>query len=206
MEMLQTFESTIVSVSTAHTAHVVVVPQRAFMQLDSVVQPASIIERLGLRRLAPVQPSQLVFAVAILLSGSIPEHEILQRLTEAAYKQAPPDLELDDLTFAEKATFERMIPFEQSPLEMESLAKLVTTATGAGLGAYAGFVLFGSSPLLFIAAPAGMLIFGAAKGIADALEQGLRERLLAVLRGADSSGSKRDTTEANAVKDSNSPT
>jgi len=64
------------------------------------------------------------------------------------------------------------------------LATLVTRATGAGLGAYIGFVAFGAaSPFLFVTVPSGMIICGAAKGIADALEHGLRDRLTAWIRG-----------------------
>jgi hypothetical protein len=44
-------------------------------------------------------------------------------------------------------------------------------------------VAFGTGPLLFITVPAGMVIFGAAKGIGKALEEGLYERLVTWLRG-----------------------
>ena len=83
-----------------------------------------------------------------------------------------------DTIFGEKAAFDNLMPFERSPIELESLGKLVVSATGAGIGAYAGFVLAGSTPFLLVAIPAGMIICRAAKGIADALEQGLREKLL----------------------------
>jgi hypothetical protein len=122
-------------------------------------------------------------SLSVLLSAQIPKHETIERLNELTDKPWEIDADSVDVAFAQKAAFERMIPLEQSPLDLESLAKLVTSATGAGLGAYAGFVLFGSSPLLFVAAPFGMILFGAAKGIADALEQGLREKLLWYLKG-----------------------
>jgi hypothetical protein len=63
--------------------------------------------------------------------------------------------------------------------------RYAASTTGAGIGAYVGFVLTGPAPtaLLLISVPAGMIICGAAKGIADALENGLRDRLLRFLRG-----------------------
>ena len=183
MEMLQTFESTLMSGSTAHAAHLLVVPARTFLCHDLSVHAETIIQSLGLEKVKQTQPAHLVFPLSVLLSNKIANQDTIERLTEAIYKPLEIEVDAADVAFAEKVAFERMIPFEQSPLEMESLANLVTSATGAGIGAYAGFVLFGSSPLLFVAAPAGMILFGAAKGIADALEQGLRERLLKFLRG-----------------------
>src|SRR5262245_51923621 len=88
-----------------------------------------------------------------------------------------------DMRFAEVIAFDEVVPVEHSPLKAEALATLVTKATGAGLGAFAGFVAFGASPLLLVTVPAGMIICGAAKGVADALESGLRERLMELLRG-----------------------
>src|SRR5262249_29369501 len=100
-----------------------------------------------------------------------------------------------DLRFAEKVSFEPLIPFEGSPLTSESLAKLATTATGAGFGAFVGFVAFGSGPLLLITVPAGMVICGAAKGIAQALEDGLRDRLLRWIKGEKEPTSKKERSK-----------
>jgi hypothetical protein len=186
VNMLQTFESTILSDSTKHSAHLLVVPKRTFLWQDQHVDANRIIQSLGLGEVMEVQPSHLVFSLSILLSDKTAEQESVKRLNESLCNPLNTELDPVDVTFAERVAFERMIPFEQSPIEMESLVNLVTSATGAGLGAYAGFVVFGSSPpspLLFVAVPAGMILFGAAKGIADALEQGLRERLLKLLRG-----------------------
>lgn len=68
------------------------------------------------------------------------------------------------MSFAEKLCLECDIPFENSSLSAEALVKLVTKATGVGLGAFAGFVAVGASPLLMVAVPAGMVLCGAAMG------------------------------------------
>jgi hypothetical protein len=48
MEMLQTFESTILSDSTDHAAHFLVVPERTFFTQDRPVLADSLIQSLGL--------------------------------------------------------------------------------------------------------------------------------------------------------------
>jgi hypothetical protein len=45
-----------------------------------------------------------------------------------------------NLRFAEAVAFEYVVPIEQSPLAAEVLVSLVTKATGAGVGAFTGFV------------------------------------------------------------------
>lgn len=65
---------------------------------------------------------------------------------------------------------------------MESIGNIVLKASGTGMGAFTGFVLAGDTPLLFILVPAGMILFGAAAGVARALEEGLRERVLKLIR------------------------
>ena len=66
-----------------------------------------------------------------------------------------------------------VIPFEQSPLDAESLNKILT-ASGTGFGAYVGFVVSGGTPLALVLVPAGMIICGAAAGIGDGLYKRLK--------------------------------
>lgn len=80
-----------------------------------------------------------------------------------------------------EAAFGRLIPFQESPLDLHSLADLAIKATGVGLGAYVGFVASGGTPLILITVPAGMILCGAAAGFGRALEEGLRTRLLGLM-------------------------
>jgi hypothetical protein len=71
------------------------------------------------------------------------------------------------------------IPFEQSPLEGKTIESLITKAGSAGgaIGAYVGWIMAGNSPWLLITVPAGMILCGAASGVASGLNQGLKEKI-----------------------------
>ncbi|MFM0430496.1 hypothetical protein PQQ75_15925 [Paraburkholderia aspalathi] len=88
----------------------------------------------------------------------------------------PSDLTDEQLRFATYLTDAPIIPFEHSPLTGVSL-KEITKASGAAIGAYMGFVVGGSTPLLFITVPTGMLICGFAGGMAHGIEGGLARGL-----------------------------
>jgi hypothetical protein len=164
--------------------HVLVVP-KASMPPSPVPWPAeTILKELKLSKLAVTDPSNLAHHLAALFSPSVSELELPQALGEAVRgPNAPTQLGKDDVRFAELVSFERKIPFEESPLSLESLANLATTASGAGVGVYLGFVVFGSSPLLFIAVPAGIVLCCVARGIGQGLEEGLRDRIRDWLKG-----------------------
>jgi hypothetical protein len=79
--------------------------------------------------------------------------------------------------FTEYLTFARVVPFEwSSPLSADSLGSILT-AQGRG---EAGYVYYEETevPLLFVAIPAGMVICGSSHKIIEALEAGLRHRIL----------------------------
>jgi hypothetical protein len=75
-------------------------------------------------------------------------------------------------------TFGDVVPVELSPLGAESLAGVLTKAGGGAVGLVVGVASSGGTPLLLLTVPAGMILCGAAAGIASALEQGLRRALL----------------------------
>jgi 4-hydroxybenzoate polyprenyltransferase len=75
----------------------------------------------------------------------------------------------------------KVIPFEQSPLELQSLKDILIKGTGSAVGAYAGFVAAGSHPMVLVVVPAGIVLFGAAFGVAKALEDGLYEKLMGIM-------------------------
>jgi hypothetical protein len=187
MKMLQVFESTIFSDTTDHAVHLLVAPSRSFVSPKDLESPEGLLSDLNLVRVGPVSPANLAFALAALVSVGENENESAERLFEflrtPTVAASQTTQRSPDVVFAEEITFSQMIPFEQSPIDLKSLGALVTKATGVGLGAYAGFVQFDGTPLLFVAVPAGMILFGAAAGVGRALEEGLRERVLKILRG-----------------------
>jgi hypothetical protein len=95
----------------------------------------------------------------------------------------------------DEAVFSRMIPFQESPLDLHSLAELTVKATGVGIGAYAGFVASGGTPLVLITVPLGMVLVGAAAGLGRALEEGLRKRILSLMGVPDSQNKKAQRKE-----------
>jgi hypothetical protein len=135
---------------------------------------------LGFQRPRPVMLSQLPAALSLALfdsdleSFSVPPREWYDWLDAQRRDN-------DFYRFAEYASYADLIPFEASPLDLRSLASIATAASPLGIGVAVAFAVFGSSPLLLVAVPAGMIVCGAAAGVSRALEQGLRHRMLELL-------------------------
>lgn len=204
MKALQIFESTIFSDTTDQAVHVLVAPARSFVEPGDLKSPEDLISELELTRMGPVSPTNLVFALEAMVGVDECGRETPERVFEFLRAQTVPVTQATQappgVTFAEQVAFSELIPFEQSPLNLESLAGLVTKATGVAMGAYAGFVLSAGTPLIFVTVPAGMIIFGAAAGVAKALEEGLRERLLNLLKGGSAKADRGKSARAKAVK------
>lgn len=198
MQVMQLYETRLIGKTSDHAAHVIVVPARCFSApvppadapnvSQTAFQTRDVLDDLELQEVAPVAPHHLAQALAMLVSPSMPTDALKGQLSNLGEKVAGLPCSAEpyakaDIEFAEQLAFACDIPFENSPLSGETLIKLVTKATGAGIGAFAGFVAFGTSPFLLIMVPAGMVLCGAAKGIAEALESGLRERLTDWLKG-----------------------
>ncbi len=77
--------------------------------------------------------------------------------------------------FAQYLAYAPLVPFESSPLAPRALSDLA--AAGGGIGAAVGAYATGDS-LLLLAVPAGIVVCGAAHGLAEALRIGLRAKLL----------------------------
>ncbi len=93
------------------------------------------------------------------------------------------DMEPEIALFVENVAFSEVIPVRTNPLNLESLATVLATGSGVAIGAWAGVVASGGTPLILITVPVGMVIGGAAAGVGRALEEGLRERVLTWIRG-----------------------
>lgn len=92
--------------------------------------------------------------------------------------------------FTTRAAMEPFVPMENSPLEAQSLVSIVSRSSlGGGTGAVAGLVTTGSEWALLVSVPAGIILCGAAQGIAAALDQGLRYHLLRIMNVPPDAGS-----------------
>ena len=183
MAITQYFETTLLDAEADLSAGVLVVPTRSFRDAGFASSPEDLIGALGMGIIGQIEPGWLVRSVATILAYP---HDVeavsdLPVAIRGDFSSNIPTVSAQHYRFAEYLTMARVVPFENSPLSAESIGNIVS-ASGVGLGAYAGFVVAGGTPLIFVLVPAGMLLFGASAGLAQALEQGMRERVLDFIR------------------------
>lgn len=180
--LVQLFETTIISSDYTFAVRVITVPGGALKNQSVLWNPHILLNHLELQEHGKVDSPSLLpkflaaasSAATIEPGASMPE--FLERGAIAAeLTRANIDIMCDE------AAFTPLIPFQESPLDLHSLAELAVKATGVSLGAYAGFVASGGTPLVLITVPAGMVLAGAAAGIGKALEEGLRRKILTLM-------------------------
>jgi hypothetical protein len=138
---------------------------------------------LGLEDVHSIALSQLPTALA--LTFYYHDLRALQGELKLDWEQMidPPDPDTALYRFSEYLSYAEIVPFQASPLDLHSLAGIATLSP-VGIGATIAFAVFGlgASPLLLIAVPAGMIVCGAAAGIAQGLNEGLRHKMLSFLQ------------------------
>jgi len=154
------------------------IPRRSLADIS----PEEIISSLDLKSIDKVESGRYIRAVVTALAAEN-ESDIInwRSFKESALNEK---IKCNQYLYelAEYVTMSRILAFGNSPLMGESIGNLLTSASGAAADTYIGFVLARSTPLLFIAVPAGMIFCGAADGVARALEEGLKTNILALLR------------------------
>jgi hypothetical protein len=178
----QLHETTIADITSDLSAHFVTVPARSLGGSSYLFQGSHWpLETLGLLRIADVPFGGVARSLAACLVSDDVE-EFLRRFdqgfeeeTQHSSTQLPRPFE-----FAEYLTFARVIPFEQPSLSADSLGNILTSQ-GRG---EAGYMYHEETriPLLAVAIPAGMVICGSAPGMMRALESGLRQRLVELVK------------------------
>ncbi len=171
MAKAQFFETTVVDTDAGLSAQFIVVPSKYLPVETSPEQVPTLAELLGLEIRASIDDGWLTRAVTASLAAEGPDFL-------SSWPSAPPQADNSHFSFAEYLTMAQIVPFEQSPLSDESIGNLFTKASSVGVGAFAGFVVAGGSPLIFVTVPAGMILFGASAGIARGLEEGLRAKIV----------------------------
>jgi hypothetical protein len=84
----------------------------------------------------------------------------------------------------EYAWNEKVIVIEQSPPVLTTLKDLLLTSNGVAIGGFIGEVAGIEQPHFLLATvPLGILVVGASVGVAQALQQGLRARILLLIEG-----------------------
>jgi hypothetical protein len=162
----------------------VVVPARSLETATILNNPWDVLAELQLEQLSdPISASTLPLAVASVLKEAdnppaAAQHFNLARAHLEAFATDHSGL----LEFAEYVSYADVVPFESSPLSPDSLGKILTAGSGAGIGAgVALMVAGGPTPLLFVTVPAGMIVCGAAMGVSEALQKGLRYKILKLM-------------------------
>ena len=178
----QIHETTIADITSDLSAHFVTVPARSLGGSSYLFQGSDWpLETLGLLRIADVPFGGVARSLAACLVSDDVE-EFLRKFdqgfaqeTQHSSTQLP-----KPFVFAEYLTFARVIPFEQPSLCADSLGNILT-AQGRG---EAGYMYHEETriPLLAVAIPAGMVICGSAPGMIRALESGLRQRLVELVK------------------------
>ena len=178
----QIYESTIADVTSDLSAHFVTVPARSLGGSSYHLQDSEgPFETLGLLPIADVPFGGVARSLAACLVSDDVEtfvrkfHQGFEEETSHSSVQLP-----EPFVFAEYLTFARVVPFEQPSLSADSLGNILT-AQGRGEAGYMYHEATGI-PLLAVAIPLGMVICGSAPGMIRALELGLRQRLLELVK------------------------
>ena len=178
----QIYETTIADTTSDLAAHIVTVPARSLGGSSYLFEGSDWpLEMLGLLRIADVPFGGVARSLAACLVSDDVE-EFLRKFDqgfEEETKHSSTQLP-KPFVFAEYLTFARVVPFEQPSLSAESLGNILT-AQGRGEAGYMYHEVT-KTPLLAVAIPSGMVICGSAPGMIRALESGLRQRLLELVK------------------------
>jgi hypothetical protein len=161
------------------------IPARSFANPEVLEVPEHALEDLDALEMWPlhITDTDLPLVIAAMLTpGTTPGARSWRSIGERP--NASRNLDARVLEFSEYVAYAEVVPFENSPLAPDSLAKLIASGGGAGVGAFIGILAAGGpTPLLFITVPAGMIICGSAQGVADGASEGLRHRVREWIKG-----------------------
>jgi hypothetical protein len=179
LNISQIYETTIADHNSNLSSHFVVVPARSLGGGSYLFRdPQGLLETLGFMPLADIPAGRVVHSLAAcLVSEDIEDftrrfHGLFEEESRHGSMELPAHF-----AFAEYLIFARVVPFESSsPLSADSLGNILT-AQGRG---EAGYMYYEGTeaPMLFVAIPAGMVICGSSHKVIEALEAGLRRRIL----------------------------
>ena len=178
----QIYESTIADIASDLSAHFVTIPARSLGGSSYLFEGSDWpLEMLGLLRIADVPFGGVARSLAACLVCDDVE-EFLRRFQQGFEEETGhSSTQLPKpFVFAEYLTFARVVPFEQPSLSADSLGNILT-AQGRGEAGYM-YHEATKTPLLAVAIPAGIVICGSAPGMIRALESGLRQRLLELVK------------------------
>jgi hypothetical protein len=182
----QIYETTIADIASDLSAHIVTVPARSPGGGSYLFEGSDWpLETLGLLRIADVPFGGVAGSLAACLVSDDVE-EFLRKVNQGFEEETGhSSVQLPKpFVFVEYLTFARVILFEGPSLSAESLGNILT-AQGRGEAGYMYHEVT-KTPLLAVAIPAGMVICGSVPGMMQALESGLRQRLIEFIKSRSS--------------------
>lgn len=182
LSISQIYETTISDSESGLSAHFIIVPARSLGGGSYLFRiSGGIFQALGLLRLADVPLGGVTRSFAACLVSEDVE-EFLRRFNEGFEEEIRHSgVTLPEhFAFAEYLTFANVIPFEWSTFSIDSLGN-VLTAQGHGEAGYMNYEET-QTTMLIIAIPEGILMCGSASKMIEALEAGLRHRILELVK------------------------
>ncbi len=159
------FETTVVSVDGSLTAHLFAVPANYLPVDPEHLNAVAASKLLGFTLIDVAEsPSTLPYAIAAVLLSADPKQagkdftELMQLPTGQAYSK----LERPVAVFSQQVAFDKVVPLELSPLDLHSIASLVTGGSAAGAGIAIGLAVAMGHPIVLVAAPVGIVLVVAA--------------------------------------------
>ena len=187
----QWHETTLVDRGSALAATLLGLPTHA-LRADERTLPASTVaarlELVDMQKVPSVTLPMVLAAVLLPVERESFLDLLQQRRTEEGWTIPHDLLTTREFHFAERLAFLPVVPLARPSLRLESLAGLASTATGDESGVYVAFIGADSTPLVLVSVPAGIVICGAADGMARVKEEGLRTRILRLVRGGEPPG------------------
>lgn len=185
MTDVQIFETTVAERQSGYSFRFLSIPKRS-LSLDYAYSggiPDSLKTALNLESLQSIQASALPSAIMAMVQSDV-VRDVGSFQAQALFTQflnpvsPPPVL----LAFAEQVAFADIIPFEESPISLVSLAGKVAgyAKSPIAMGAFIGVLAGGMSPLLLVTVPTGIILCGAASAFAKVVDERRDDILSAV--------------------------
>ena len=180
MQITQLFETTVADRDQNYVVRFITLPTRAIDPRAIEVQgllanPANLLDALGLQDFRALPSlSLLPYAIALMLQGNTAT-DVSDRLQGRDFDALPTEL----VTFAEYASFARVVPFEESPLDLQSIAGIIASGSLSAIGTLIGITAAAGAtgPVLVGAVAAGIIFCY----VSDAVGRGLHYHILKVM-------------------------
>jgi hypothetical protein len=184
MKLHQWYETSVAD-EEGHELTFITVPARSFADTNLPKNPLKVLESLGFDTLLEVGDTEDLKAMllASLLGDTADDISSFGWKDDIAVRSFS-DFEAKEAEkFIQEVAAAKVVPFEQSPLDLQSLTALTSLAKAStvGLGAWVGVVAAGPTPLVIITVPVGILLVGASAIVAKALGDGLAYKLRKVM-------------------------